>query len=340
VIGNVTELQALLSDPQPAVVEAFSEVSGDIIILGAAGKMGPSLARMAQRASQAAGVGRKVYAVSRFSNPELLSTLQAAGVSCLPCDLLNDADIAKLPEAPNVFFMAGRKFGAEQDQSLTWAMNAWVPALVCKKFPRSRIIVFSTGNVYGLSQVAKGGSLETDPLHPEGEYAMSCLGRERIFQYFSRTQNLPMTILRINYASELRYGVIVDLAQQVLKGEPIDLAMGHFNTIWLADANAMALRALAHVSAPPTILNITGAETLRVRDAAERLAQLMACPAPKFTGSEASTALLSNASKACKLFGSPSVPTRQLLSWVADWLLRKQPLLGKRTYFQTRDGIF
>src|SRR5439155_14682141 len=250
-----------------------------------------------------------------------------------------ESQLARLPETANVIFMAGMKFGSTGQEALTWAMNAHLPALVCKRYPRSRFVVFSTGNVYGLTAVASGGSRETDAPNPVGEYAMSCLGRERIFEHFSRSAKIPMACIRLNYASELRYGVLADLAQRVLDGQPIDLAMGRFNTIWLADANAMALQALRHAACPPRVLNVTGPELLSVRQVCERFAKLMG-KRVEFQGAENSTALLSNAQTAFDLFGPPAISAEQMIRWSADWVSRGQPTLGKPTHFESRDGHF
>ena len=338
-IRKVEELGELLSEPSAALVKGLARLLGDILVLGVGGKMGPSLARMAKRASEAAGTPRRVIGVARFTASELESKLQAHGVETIRADLLDEAQLARLPEAPNVIFMAGMKFGSTGQEALTWAMNTHLPSLVCKRYPRSRMIVFSTGNIYGLTPVASGGSVETDALNPVGEYAMSCLGRERIFEYFSRSANIPMAFVRLNYASELRYGVLVDLAQRVRAGEPIDLSMGHLNTIWLADANDMALQALAHVSFPPLLLNVTGPELLSVREVCEQFGKLMG-KSVSFHGKESSTALLNNAQQAFRRFGLPRIPAQQLIRWTADWIMRGQPTLSKPTHFESRSGSF
>ena len=262
---TVDQLDELLSAPTPAVVETLAGLEGDILVLGVAGKMGPSLALMARRASQAAGVERRVIGVSRFPSVETRAALEARGVLTIRCDLTHEDAVALLPEAPNVVFMAGMKFGSTGQEARTWAMNTYAPAVVCRRYPESRIVAFSTGNVYGLTPAGAGGSVESDALRPLGEYAQSCLGRERIFEHFSRTQGTRVAIVRLNYACELRYGVLVDLARAVWNGEPVDLTMGSLNAIWQADANAMALRTLAHVASPPFVVNVTGAEQLSAR---------------------------------------------------------------------------
>src|SRR5581483_5529200 len=264
-IQSVEELEERLSEPTEGVIETLARLEGDIILLGVGGKMGPSLARMIRRASEAAGVSRQVLGISRFSSGPLEGQLQALGIQTIRCDLLDQSQLDRLPDAPNVVFMAGMKFGATGNESLTWAMNSYLPGMVSQKYRHSRIVAFSTGNVYGLTPVSLGGSVETDTPNPLGDYAMSCLGRERIFEHFSRTLNIPVSMLRLNYATETRYVVLVDVAQKVLAGQAVELAVGHFNSIWQADANAMALRSLEHAASPPFVVNIAGPETLSVR---------------------------------------------------------------------------
>jgi nucleoside-diphosphate-sugar epimerase len=338
-VPNVEALEELLSCPSEGLVATFRRVPGDFVILGVGGKMGPSLARMARRASDAAGSTRRIIGVSRFSDPVLPAQLRSHGVETIQTDLLDEAQLAKLPDAPNVIFMTGMKFGSTGREALTWAMNVHLPSLICRRYPRSRIVAFSTGNIYGLAPVSGGGSLETDTLNPVGEYAMSCLGRERMFEYCSRHANIPVSLIRLNYASELRYGVLVDVAERILAGQPIELAMGYFNTIWLADANEMALRSLEHASWPPLVLNVAGPELLSVSEIGRQLAKLMGKPAI-FTGEEYPTALLSNARKSFGLFGKPRITAEQLIRWTADWVARRQPLLGKPTHFESREGKF
>ncbi|HEV3262470.1 MAG TPA: hypothetical protein VG013_36800 [Gemmataceae bacterium] len=338
-IRSVEQLEDLLSEPSAGVVETLGRLEGDLVILGAGGKMGPSLARMAKRASDVAGKRRRVIAVSRFSSGGLEARLRAHGIETLRCDLLDQAQLDGLPDAANVVYMAGMKFGSTGQPGLTWAMNAYLPGLVSTKYRRSRIVAFSTGNVYGLSPVARGGSVETDVPRPVGEYAMSCLGRERVFEHFSRTLAIPMALLRLNYAVELRYGVLVDLAQRVLVGEPVDLSMGHVNIIWQADANDMALRAFDHVSSPPFVVNIAGPELLRVRALAEQFGQLTGKPV-RLQGSESMDALLSNGAVGHRLLGYPRVGLQQLMGWVVNWVLRGGETFGKPTHFEVRDGEF
>jgi nucleoside-diphosphate-sugar epimerase len=320
-------------------VETLGRLKGDLVVLGVAGKMGPSLARMARRASDLAGIRRRIIGVARFSSAGLETDLQRHGVETIRCDLLDEEAVRRLPEAPNVLYLAGMKFGATGQEALTWAMNTHLPTIICRKYAQSRIVAFSTGNVYSLVPAAGGGSLETDVPAPVGEYAMSCLGRERIFEHFSRALGTPVVLLRLNYACDLRYGVLVDLARKVLSGTPVDLGMAWFNTIWQGDANAMTLSCLGHVASPPLVLNLTGPERLNVRETCETFGKLLGRQ-PVFVGTEASTALLSDARRAFALFGPPRVSAEQLLEMVADWLRQGGPTLNKPTHFEARDGRF
>lgn len=338
-ITSVEHLEDLLSTPTPLVVDVLRQNPGDLIVLGVAGKMGPTLARMAKRASDAAGTRRRVIGVARFSTPEAAADLERYGIEALRCDLLDAEALARLPDAPNVIFMAGRKFGSTGHESLTWAMNVYVPALVAQRYAGSRLVAFSTGNVYGLVPVGRGGSVEADQPQPVGEYAMSCLGRERMFEHFSTTLQTPTALLRLNYATELRYGVLVDLAQRIARGEVIDVTMGHVNVIWQGDANAMALAALAHAAVPPFIVNLAGREELSVRETCEALARAMGVPV-RFTGDAARDALLSNGTLGHAHLGAPTVDAAQLIAWTADWVKRGGPSLDKPTHFESRDGGF
>jgi nucleoside-diphosphate-sugar epimerase len=338
-IRDVSHLEDLLSEPSAAAIDAMRRVEGDVMILGVAGKMGPTLARRARRALDTAGLSSRVIGVSRFSAPEEQRALEQQGIATVRCDLLDADSLGRLPDAPNVIFMAGRKFGSTGDESYTWAMNTYLPALVCQRYRTSRIVTFSTGNVYGLTPAGRGGSREEDAPNPTGEYAISCLGRERLFEYFSRAHGLPVAILRLNYATEMRYGLLPDLAGRVSRREPIDVTMGHFNVIWQADANAMALAALPHSSSPPVVLNVAGAEELSVRATCKELGRLMGVEV-SFTGEEAGDALLSNGARAWSLFGPPRVNAEQLLAWTADWTMRGGPSLGKPTHFESRTGRF
>jgi len=339
VIADVEQLELALSEPTPAVIETMRGLEGDLLLLGVAGKMGPSLARMARRASDAAGVKRQVIGVARFTHEALERSLRGHGVATIRCDLLDEEALARLPDAANVIFMAGMKFGATGQEALTWAMNTWLPAAIARKYRSSRIVALSTGNVYGLVSVSSGGSRETDTPQPVGEYAMSCLGRERMFEHFSRSQGTPVALLRLNYACDLRYGVLVDLAQKVWAGQPVDLSMGWFNTIWQGDANVMTLQAFRHVATPPCVVNMTGPELLNVREVCTRLGGIMGKPV-SFTGSETDSALLSDARRGMELLGQPRMRAGELIEHVAHWVMRGGPTLGRPTHFESRDGRF
>ena len=333
------ELEERLSRPTPGVVDALRRTRGDVIVLGAGGKMGPSLTSMVRRACDALGDGRAVTAVSRFSSPEAAAHLEAGGVRVVRAELGDRDAIGRLPEAANVIYMAGQKFGTKDIPSLTWAVNTLVPAMVAERYAGSRIVAFSTGNVYPLSPVASPGSREGDALTPVGEYANSCVGRERVLEHVSRTHGTPMAIVRLNYAVDLRYGVLVDIAHRVAAGEPVHVDMGYVNVIWQGDANAQAIRALALATSPPRAINVTGPERLSVRDTAKRLGELLGT-APRIEGTEAPDALLSDTTLAQSLFGPPTVPADVLIEWVASWVARGGTRLGKATKFEVRDGKF
>jgi nucleoside-diphosphate-sugar epimerase len=339
VLETEEQLDERLSRPTPELIEDLARLPGDLVILGVGGKMGPTLARMARRAADEAGDRRHVIGVSRFSEPGLQEELEAAGVETITCDLLDRAAVARLPDAPNVIFMAGRKFGSTGDEARTWAMNAYVPALVAERYRDARIVVFSSGNVYPLVPVALGGATEECPPAPIGEYAQSVLARERVFEYFSRVHGTPMVLLRLNYAIDLRYGVLLDVAQRVAARMPIDLTMGHVNVIWQGDANAIALRALTLCESPPKVLNVTGPETISVRWLASEFGARLGIQ-PVFEGCEAATALLSNAARCFKYFGYPTVPLAQMIDWVAHWVKIGGPTLSKPTHFEQREGRF
>jgi hypothetical protein len=333
------ELDDWLSRPTEACIDALRRHPGDLILLGVAGKMGPTLARMAVRATEAAGVPRRVIGVARFSDPDVRERLAAWGVETIAADLMDRDQLAELPDAPLVLYLAGRKFGSTGQESLTWAMNVWLPGLVGERYRHSRIVALSTGNVYGNVPVASGGSREGDPLRPVGEYAQSCVGRERMFQHTSTTQGTPVALIRLNYACELRYGVLVDLAQKVWTGQPIDLTMGFVNVIWQGDANAQVLAALEMCGTPAAVLNVAGPETLSVKALCEEFGRLLD-RRPQFVGEPADDALLNNARATWDRFGPPRVPPQTLMAWIADWLRRGQRLLDKPTYFESRDGKF
>jgi len=338
-IENIEQLDELLSRPTPEVIETMAGLEGDLIVLGVGGKIGPSLARMARRASDAAGKRRRIIGVARFSTPELQGQLQAQGIDTIRCELLDPQQLAALPEVPNVLYLAAMKFGSTGQEAATWARNVYLPGRICEKYRHSRIVAYSTGNVYPLTPVQHGGSVESDPLGPVGDYAMSCLGRERIFTYFSQTMGTPGALVRLNYACELRYGVLVDVSQKTLASAPIDVTMGHFNTIWQGDNNAMTLQAFGQTASPPLVVNVTGPETLSVRCVAEQLGELLQKPV-RCVGNEAPDALLSNAHLAYRLFGRPKVSTSQMIRWIADWCRRGGVTLNKATHFEVRNGRF
>jgi len=338
-VHSVEQLEDMLSEPSDGVVETLGRIDGDIIVLGVGGKIGPSLARMLRRASDAAGVHRRVIGVDLFPSGDQQSRLQSVGIETIRCDLLDPDQLQELPDAAGVIFMVGMKFGSTGQEALTWALNAYLPGTVAQKYRGSRIIAFSTGNIYGLTPVSLGGAVETDPPNPQGDYAMSALGRERIFEHFSRSLGIPTALIRLNYAAELRYGVLVDIAQHVLAGEPVDLAMGNVNVMWQADAVRMTLRAFDYASSPPFVLNVAGPELVSVRRAAEQFGSIMGKPVT-FTGTESQDALLSSGQLGHKLFGYPQVSAQQMIHWIADWVARGGESLGKPTHFESRSGRF
>ena len=338
-MNHEAALEEELSRPAPADIEAMRELKGDLLVLGAGGKMGPSLARLAKRASDEAGVKRRVIGVARFSDPRARAELDGHGVETVTCDVLDRAALQRLPEAPNVVYMVGQKFGTQGDEARTWATNVVAAAYAAERFADSRIVAFSTGNVYPLSPVAGGGPRETDPVGPIGSYAQSALARERIFEFFSERHGTRVALLRLNYAVEPRYGVLRDLADRIVSGQPVDLSMGHVNIIWQRDANSVALRCLAVASAPPFVLNLTGVPALKVRDLAESLGRKLG-KAPRFAGSEGDTALLSNASRCVELFGEPPMSVEGMVDAVAGWVQRGGGSLGKPTHFEEREGRF
>jgi nucleoside-diphosphate-sugar epimerase len=331
-------LEDCLSEPSPALIDSFRALAGDLLILGAGGKMGPSLCRMAVRAGRAAGTRTRVVAVSRFSDAQVRQRLERGGVETIACDLLAPGALARLPRLDNVVYMPARKFGSAGAEAETWATNAYLPGEVARAFPAARIVAFSTGNVYPLWPAPGPGPGEDAPIGPVGEYAQSCLGRERVLEHFSRHQGTPMTLLRLNYAVELRYGVLADLATKIAASEPIDLTTGYANVIWQGDANAYALQAFALCASPPAVLNVTG-PLVAIREVAAQLARRLG-RAPRFTGAEAPTALLSDPARCHRLLGPPRVSLGELLDWVAAWVQQGGRSLGKPTKFEVRDGRF
>jgi nucleoside-diphosphate-sugar epimerase len=335
------ELDALLSAPREATIAALARVPGDIVVLGAGGKMGPTLARMAARARDEAGSGsrRRIVAVSRFSADGTQQFLRDAGVETVKCDLLDRDAVAHLPDAPNIVFMAGQKFGTRDAPSRTWMMNVVVPAICAERYAGARIVVFSTGNVYPLTPVGAGGARETGETAPVGEYAQTCVGRERVFEHYAASRGTTVAVVRLNYAIALRYGVLTDLALDVAYGRPVPLAMGNVNVIWQGDANCAALELLEHASSPPLIVNVTGSAILSVRELAAALGARLGRE-PRFAGAEAADALLSNTERMRSLVGEPATSLGTMLDWVADWVKHDRPLLGSATHFEARDGQF
>lgn len=333
---SITALEDFMTEPTPVLVGDLASVPGDILILGAAGKMGPSLARMAKRAAP----GKRIVGVARFSDPAAKAALDRAGVETIACDLLDRGAVARLPKLGNIVYMAAMKFGATGNAPLTWAMNVHVPAIVAEAFPSARIVVFSTGCVYPFVPVASGGATEDTPaVPPPGDYANSCVGRERMFEHFSARLGTPGRIVRLNYAIDMRYGVLHDIAIKVRDGAEIDLSMGYVNVIWQGDANAVALRCLAHATAPTTPINVTGPETISVRWLAHEFGQRFG-RAPNLAGTEADAGWLNNAARMVAEFGSPRVPLPRMIDWTADWLMRGGASHGKPTHYEVRDGRF
>jgi len=334
-IENEEQLEDILSTPSDDARRVLSELAGDVVVLGAAGKIGPTLCKLIKNADP----GKTVTAVSRFSSPYVRSRLERAGVKTVAADLLDRSNYTKLPRAENVYYLAGMKFGASSDPALTWAMNAYVPALTCEYYRTSRIAVFSTGNVYPFVQIDSAGATERTPPGPVGEYAQSCLARERIFQYFSTKYNTATILIRLNYANEPRYGIIVDLVRRILADGPIDLTTGYVNLIWQGDANDIVARAISLASSPAEVLNVTGSQTISVRNLAEQIGAILGRE-PRFTGTEASTALLANAGRCVETFGAPRTGLDEMVRTITDWVACGKHTLEKPTKFQVRDGEF
>jgi nucleoside-diphosphate-sugar epimerase len=335
-LRDVEHLEEVMTTPNPEVVAEFGDLNGDLIILGVGGKIGPTLARLAKRAAPE----KRIIGVARFSDKELCKKLTAWGIECIEADLLDRKQIETLPRPANVIFMAGRKFGSTGHEELTWAMNAYVPAMVAETYAESRIVAYSTGCVYPYVNVLQGAATETTPtMPPPGAYANSCVAREQMFRYFSRSRNTPGRIIRLNYAIDMRYGVLHDVAMRIFTGEPLSLTMGHVNVVWQGDANAMVLRALSRCTVPTTPINCSGPEIISVRWLAYAFGRRFG-RTPVLTGTEAADGWLINTSHAMRLFGYPQVPLERMIDWQADWVSRGMPSLEKETHFEVRDGAF
>jgi nucleoside-diphosphate-sugar epimerase len=338
-IESEAALEDILARPSDQDLEFAERLEGDVLIVGAGGKMGPSLARRIRRALQRTGSRGRVIAASRFSSATARASLDADGIETRACDLLDPAQITALPQCPNVLFLAGRKFGTLDRTDLTWVTNTVVPARVAEHVASSRLVVFSTGNVYPLVPASSSGSREEDVPMPVGEYAQSCLGRERVVEFVSNERGTPAVIYRLNYAVDLRYGTLADIARKVFSNEPVDLTVGSFNAIWQGDANSYAFRSLSLCSSPPTLLNVTGPDRIAVRETAEWFGRTFG-RTPRFTNSEGSLALLSDSSRCRSLLGEPEVPLEMLRQWVAEWVRAGGASLNKPTHFEVTDGRF
>lgn len=333
------ELREVLSRPYAEDVEMAERLKGDVIVLGAGGKMGPTLVQRLMRALRKAGNGLNVYAVSRYSDEESRREIEGSGAQVVSADLMAERDLQSLPDCRNVIYLVGMKFGASGRKAQTWAVNTYLPGRVAERFPDARIVALSTGNVYPIVPVDSKGSTEQDEPGPIGEYAQSCLGRERILQHFSLQNGTAVCLIRLNYAVEGRYGVLLDIASRVYHGEPISIEMGFVNLIWQGDANSYTLRALEYCKSPAEVLNVTGPEILSVRTLAHQFGERFG-RIPRFSGVEAETALLSNASKCHSLFGPPRVALEDVVELVAGWIEKGAPIHGKPTKFSVRDGQF
>jgi nucleoside-diphosphate-sugar epimerase len=325
--------------PSAALIADISKLEGDILILGAGGKIGPSIARLTRQALDLAGKNNRVIGVSRFSEQGLAEELNKDGIETIPADILDDAQLQALPDAPNVLYLAGTKFGTSNNQPYTWAMNSYLPGRVAEKYKNSRIVVYSTGNVYPYTPVGSGGATEELPAEPVGEYGQSCLGRERIFQYFSTKYGTPILLYRLNYAIDFRYGVLLEIAKTVFAKKPVNLLTGAVNVIWQSDANEMAIRSLLHCESPSKILNITGPETVSVRWLSHEFGKHFEIE-PEFINEEQPTALLSNAAESFRLFGYPQVTLKQMVEITANWLKSGGETINKPTHFQERKGKY
>lgn len=338
-MNEYQKLYQQLLEPSDDLISDIKNLKGDILILGAGGKMGPALAKVAKQAINKAGLNKRVIGVSRFSESGLQTDLNSQGIETISADLLDDSQLKNLPDVENVLYLAGMKFGTTGNESFTWAMNAYLPGRVAERYKNSRIVAFSTGNVYPLTQVTRSGATEDLTPGPIGEYAQSCLGRERLFEYSSKKYNTPVLLYRLNYANDTSYGVLLEIGKMVLGNKVIDLRMGCVNVIWQGDANEIAIRCLHHCETPPKILNVTGPETLSVRWVAEEFGKIFG-QKPSFVNQEETTAFISNAAECNRLFGYPKVSVKQMIYLLAGWLQQGGKVLNKETHFQEREGNY
>jgi nucleoside-diphosphate-sugar epimerase len=338
-IENEEQLENIMTTPSEELIKTLSKIDGDIIILGCAGKMGPTMTKLAKKAVDVGGLKKKVIGVDRFIAPQFKKDFSKLSIQSIECDMLNKKAFEALPDAKNVIYMAGMKFGSSESIAITWALNTFLPTVVAEKYKDSNIVAFSSGNIYHLTSVLHGGASESNYPNPFGDYAQSVLGRERMFEYFSLRNKTNITIARLCYAVDLRYGILLDVAQKVFSKQPIDLTMGTVNVIWQGDANEQILRTLSLASSPATVINITGPELISLRWLAKRFGEFMG-KTPLFEGSESETALVFNASKAHGVFGYPKTPLEQVIQWVAYWVMKGEKTLNKPTHFETRDGKF
>ncbi len=338
-INSEIELEELLSTPSEELIKDVSNLKGDILFLGVAGKMGISMAKMLKKAIDTAGGSNKVIGVARFSSPEQQDYLEQHGILTIKGDLMDQDFLKSLPNAAHVFYLAGQKFGTEGNESLTWAMNSYLPGLIAERFKDSNIVAFSTGCVYPLVPVNSAGSKETDGANPIGEYAQSCLGRERLFEFGSKKYGTKVILIRLYYSVETRYGVLVDIASKVKSGLLVDVTMGYANVIWQTDANNMILRSLNYCNSPAEILNIAGTEVFSIREVAQRFADIMEKEV-EFIGTESETALLGDGSLSYERLGKPKVYLNQMIEWTAHWMMNEGKTLGKPTHFEARDGKY
>jgi len=338
-VKDTGELMEFMTRPSQRLIEDVKRIEGDIMILGAGGKVGPSLSIMAARACQEAGINKRIIAVSMFERQDVPDMMKAYGVEVFEANLLDNSQLQGLPDCPNIIFMAGRKFGTTENQSLTWAINVLLPAKVCERFPDSRFVVFSTGNVYGDTSALSGGSTEEDEPNPDGEYGQTCLGRERVFQYYANHCGTRSLLFRLNYAIEMRYGVLYDIASAVFNGQPVSLARGIYNCIWQGDVCEYAIRSLLHVSSPPFVLNVTGPQCISTRWTAETFGRIFG-KKPVFCGEERPVGIYSNTTKLCGLMGMPHMPLEKMIHMQAEWIMSGRETINAPTHFEQADGRY